>query len=122
MKYSLERDIYNNKLIMDKAVDNDVYCQNLYAALCNNEFQKLDVEPILADDRWSCSWRYAGGVASKLFNNMAGEDYMQYYCAGMGLHEADGYVHEQTVTQEIKADLLSIGWVVVIDNRQLGIV
>lgn len=118
MNYSLERDLYHSTIIRSKAVNNDIYCQNLYAALCNNQFQKLDVEPILADDRWSCSWRYAGGVASKLFHDMSSDDYMQYYCAGMGLHEADGYVHEETVTDEIRSDLLSIGWTVVIDNRQ----
>lgn len=118
MKYSLEQDLYLNDRIRNKAAGNDTYCQNLYAALCNNEFQKLAVEPILTDDRWSCSWRYAGGVASKLFNNLSHDDYMQYYCAGLGLHESDGYVHEETVTDEIRADLSSLGWVVVIDNRQ----
>ena len=118
MKHSLERDLYHSKHIMDKAVDNDVYCQNLYAALCNNEFQKLDVEPIIIDERWSCSWRYAGGIASKLFNNMGMEDYMQYYCMGMAVEESNGYVSEDTVTDEIRADLLSIGWAVVIDSRQ----
>ena len=118
MKHSLERDLYQSKYILDKAAGNDTYCQNLYAALCNNNFQKLEVEPILTNDLWYCSWRYAGGIASKLFNNMACEDYLQYYCAGLGLHEADGYVHEATVTDEIKTDLISIGWTVVIDNRQ----
>jgi len=109
---NLERDLYLSELIRNKAAGNDVYCQNLYAALCNNEFQKLEVEPILADHRWRCSWRYAGGVASKLYHELGTEDYMQYYCAGMGLHEADGYVHEETVTEEIRSDLLHMGWVV----------
>jgi hypothetical protein len=110
--HCLETDLYLSKYIRDKATGSDVYCQNLYAALCNNEFQKLAVEPILADDRWSCSWRYAGGIASKLYHEMGTEDYMQYYCAGLGLHEDDGYVHEQTVTEEIRSDLLHIGWIV----------
>lgn len=118
MQHSLERDLYQNQCILDKAKANDRYCQNLYAALCNNQFQKLDVEPILADDRWSCSWRYAGGVASKLFHDMGIEDYMQYYCIGIACETHGGYVPESHVTEEIRADLLSIGWAVVIDNRQ----
>ena len=118
MNYNLERDLYDSKYIREKAKDNDIYCQNLYAALCNNEFQKLAVEPILQDDRWSCSWRYAGRIASILFNDMDHEDYMQYYCAGLGIHEDDGLVQEGTVTAEIKADLATIDWIVVIDNRQ----
>lgn len=117
MKHSLERDLYQSKYILDKAAGNDTYCQNLYAALCNNNFQKLEVEPILTNDLWYCSWRYAGGIASKLFNNMGMEDYMQYYCMGMAVEESNGYVSEDTVTDEIRADLLNIGWVV-IDNRQ----
>jgi hypothetical protein len=116
MNFSLERDIYLSERIRNKAVNNDIYCENLYAALCNNEFQKMEVTPILADDRWSCSWRYAGGIASKLFNDMAGEDYMQYYCTGMGIRDAEGYVGEGIVTEEIANDLSSIGWMVVIDN------
>jgi len=116
MNFSLERDIYLSEHIRNKAVNNDIYCENLYAALCNNEFQKMEVTPILADDRWSCSWRYAGGIASKLFNDMAGEDYMQYYCRGMGIRDAEGYVGEGIVTEEIANDLSSIGWMVVIDN------
>jgi hypothetical protein len=108
----LERDLYLSEFIRNKAAGNDIYCQNLYAALCNNEFQKLKVEPILADHRWRCSWRYAGGVASKLYHELGAEDYMQYYCAGMGLSEADGYVPEEQVTEEIRSDLLHMGWVV----------
>ena len=118
MKHSLEHDLYQSEHIRAKAKENDCYCQNLYAALCNNQFQKLAVEPILADDRWCCSWRYAGGGASKLFNNMKLEDYMQYYCLGIGAGGSDGYVEEGMITAEIVKDLASIDWIVVIDNRQ----
>jgi hypothetical protein len=111
-EHSLEADLYLSELIRNKAAGNDIYCQNLYAALCNNEFQRLEVDPILLDERWSCSWRYAGGVASKLYNGLGSENYMQYYCAGLGLHDFDDYVHEGTVTEEIRSDLLHMGWVV----------
>ena len=116
MKHSLERDLYQSKYILDKAAGNDTYCQILYAALCNNNFQKLEVEPILTNDLWYCSWRYAGGVASKLFNSMGSDDYMQYYCAGMGCDVLGGYVSEGSVTQEIRNDLKHIGWLVLIDK------
>jgi hypothetical protein len=120
MKPNLERDLYLNEHIREKAAGNDTYCQNLYAALCNNEFQKLAVEPVLADDRWRCSWRYAGGIASRLLNDMAAEDYLQFYCAGMG-DVLGGYVAEGTVTEEIKKDLVSIGWIVVADNEMSSV-
>ena len=120
MQHSLERDLYDSKDIRAKAVGNDAYCHCLYAALCNNIFQKLAVEPVLADERWSCSWRYAGGIASRLLNDMAAEDYLQFYCAGMG-DVLGGYVAEGTVTEEIKADLVSIGWIVVADNEVPGV-
>jgi hypothetical protein len=119
MTYNLERDLYDSEYIRTKAAGKDLYCHNLYAALCNNEFQKLAVEPILADEQWSCTWRYAGGIASRLFNDMGAEDYMQFYCAGMGLDEYNNTrAGEGTVTEEIRNDLLEIGWVVVIDNQQ----
>ena len=52
------------------------------------------------------------------------EDYMDYYCSGMGgfgnydrdpstYYEETQYVSEQTVTDEIREDLLRLGWVVV---------
>lgn len=116
MKHSLERDLYDSEYIRSKAADNNSYCQNLYAALCNNQFLKLAVEPILLDDRWSCSWRYAGEIADRLHSNMGNADYMQYYCTGMG-DITGGLVSEGTVTDEIRTDLLHLGWAVVIDNR-----
>jgi hypothetical protein len=119
MNHDLERDLYDSPYIRAKARDNDGYCHNLYAALCNNEFQKLAVEPVLADERWSCSWRYAGGIASRLFHDLTQEDYLRYYCSGMGRHEdPDVWVGEGTITAEIKADIDSIGWMVIIDNEQ----
>lgn len=109
MKPNLERDLYLSEYIREKAADNYIYCQNLYAALCNNNFQKLEVEPILTNDLWYCSWRYAGGVASKLFNSMGSDDYMQFYCDGMG-DIIGGLVSEGTVTDEIYNDLLLLDW------------
>ena len=91
------------------------YAQNLYAALCNMQWQKTEVFPILKDELWSCTWRSSGGIIAELRD--CGEDYMDWYCSGMGglsdYHDSgefDGYVSESTVTDEIRADLASLGW------------
>jgi hypothetical protein len=99
--------------MVDKVRASDTYAQNLYAAMCNNEFQRNDVMPILTDKRWSCSWRYAGGILA----DMTGMgDYMDYYCSGIGPDDTETYkdfVSESFVTDEIKQDLFDLGWVVV---------
>lgn len=112
-EFDLEHDLSSSALIIEK-VKKDRYAQNLYAALCNMQWQKTEVFPILKDDLWHCSWRYAGGIVSGL----RGEgDYLSWYCSGMGegLGNGDpdgiyGYVSESTVTDEIKEDLATLGW------------
>ena len=87
------------------------------------QFQKLDVMPILKDQRWSCSWRHAGGVVADMQEK---GDYIDWYCSGIGNFDngygLDGtvpkldddgrtYVSESHVTDEIKEDLKKLGWV-----------
>jgi len=67
-KNNLEYDLRSTDWILEKVRADETYSQNLYAALCNNEFQKLDVIPILKEEKWSCSWRYAGGSFRKCRN------------------------------------------------------
>jgi hypothetical protein len=102
--------------MMQKVRDRDNYAQNLYAAMCNNIFQKNEVWPRLKDEYWSCSWRSAGGLIARLRNS---GDYMNWYCSGIGggLGNGDetgikGYVPESEVTDEIRQDLFAIGWTV----------
>lgn len=124
MEHNLEQDLKDARWLVDKVRSSDSYSQNLYAALCNNAFQKLEVIPVLKDEVWSCTWRYAGGIVADI--RCAG-DYMDWYCSGIrgdpeeidyAAAEAQGfeiqkYVSEGIVTDEIRRDFTQIGWVVV---------
>ena len=131
---NMEYDLRSTQWICDKVKANDVYAQHLYAALCNNEFTKNDVWPILTEKRWSCSWRYAGGVIADMQEK---GDYIDWYCTGIrdssALDDEEFYaltkeqqelyiqsksfVSESYVTDEIRADLLKLGWIVIDDNE-----
>lgn len=124
---NMEYDLRRTEWICDKAKISTVYAQNLYAALCNNDFQRNDMLPILKDQRWSCSWRYAGGIIADMRED---GDYIDWYCSGInGGDEPDVYLEEQdikrkayvpegVVTDEIRQDLKKLGWLVVEDNDQ----
>jgi len=111
-KDNLEYDLRTSKYMVEKVRADDSYAQNLYAAMCNNEFQKNDVIPILTDKRWGCSWRYAGGILA----DMTGQgDYMDYYCSGIGPDDTETYknfVAESVITDEVRKDLFDLGWIV----------
>lgn len=111
---NLEYDLRSTDWIVDKAKSSEIYRQNLYAALCNNKFQKQDVWPIIQNKTWTCSWRYAGGIVADMIEQ---GDYLDYYCTGIRPDEtADkftGYVGEGYVTDEVKEDLKRLGWQVI---------
>jgi hypothetical protein len=100
------------------------YAQNLYAALCNNEWYERDIWQMLLGRRWSCSWRYDGGVVADIENT--GGDYLDWYCSGMVRSHPDddigkpddtkGYVSESVITEEIQTDLARLGWYPVLDQ------
>jgi hypothetical protein len=116
---NLEYDLRSTEWICDKVKASDSYAQNLYAAMCNQEFQKLEVMPILKDQRWSCSWRHAGGIVADMLGK---GDYIDWYCSGIGGGDEPDvysnapdlarkkYVPEGTVTEEIEQDLKRLGW------------
>lgn len=86
----------------------DTYAQNLYAALCNNSFQKLEPWVILKGDTWGCTWRRAGGVVADIREE---GDYLNWYCSGIIDDKSPkGYVSEGVVTEEIAEDLRKLGW------------
>jgi len=117
---NMEYDLRTTEWLLIKVRASDTYAQNLYAAMCNNDFQKNDVLPILKDQIWGCSWRYAGGIIADMRES---GDYIDWYCSGIGEGLGNGdvsgakeYVSEGVVTDEIRQDLFSIGWIVVDDR------
>lgn len=129
-KDNMEYDLRSTQWIVDKVKGDEVYAQNLYAAMCNNHFTKNDVIPILTEKRWSCSWRSAGGIVADMRQE---GDYIDWYCSGIRdtktLDDEEYYaltkeqqeyyiqskkfVPESNVTAEIRQDLLILGWIVI---------
>lgn len=105
---NLEYDLLTTDWILQKARNSESYAQNLYAAMCNNEFVKNDVWPIIAEQYWSCSWRYAGGIIADMRQE---GDYIDWYCSGIG-SDKERFVGEGCVTDEIRDDLKKLGWLV----------
>ena len=91
-KPDLEYDLLNNERIVSKCVNSPIYCKDLYGALCNNRF-------FYSDKEWTCTWRMAGGIVADMIKD---GNYMDWYCSG----------NESVVTDEIKLDLMMMGWTV----------
>jgi hypothetical protein len=110
-KDNLEYDLRSTDWILAKVRANDGYAQNLYAAMCNNEFQRIDVMPILKDQSCSYSWRYAGGIIADMQEK---GDYIDWYCSGIRGGDStlsdSQFVPEGVVTDEIREDLKRLGW------------
>jgi hypothetical protein len=113
-KNNMEYDLRSCEWMCDKVRASDTYAQNLYAAMCNMQFIKLDVLPILKNQRWSASWRHSGGIVADMRQE---GDYINWYCSGigdgLGNGDEDGskeYVPEGHVTEEIATDLKKLGW------------
>lgn len=135
-KDNLEYDLRTTEWIIEKAKCDKVYAQHLYAAICNNDFMRNDVWPILTEKKWSSSWRHAGGIIADMREE---GDYMSWYCSGivdnieidtelnnpdnpLSQHERErmlelkAHVAESVVTDEIREDLLKLGWIVIADD------
>ena len=108
----MEYDLRTSKNIIEKCKESKKYSQNLYAALCNNNFLKNDKE-------WGCGWRQAGGIVANLREE---GDYIDWYCSGIGagqdyedeilgkINIKEGHASEGFITEEIKKDLENLGW------------
>lgn len=124
---NLEYDLRSTDWILEKVRASEAYAQNLYAAMCNMQWQQNKVWPLLKDQRYSCSWRYAGGIIADMREE---GDYIDWYCSGIKgsmsdeeyhgldkesqeryLYMKNNFVGEGVVTDEIQQDLLKLGWV-----------
>jgi hypothetical protein len=132
---NLEYDLRSTQWICNKAKASDAYAQNIYAALCNQDWQKNEVWPLLKGEHWGCSWRYAGGIVADMREE---GDYIDWYCSGIrgGASEAeladmdaeqraqyqwmqDNFVGEGHVTDEIREDFFKLGWIPVESSQDL---
>jgi hypothetical protein len=127
---NMEYDLRSTQWIVDKVKGDEVYAQHLYAAICNNDFTRNDVIPILTEKRWGASWRSAGGIIADMREE---GDYIDWYCSGIrdakelddtefqaltkeqqeGYIQGKKFVPESVVTDEIREDLLKLGWIVI---------
>jgi hypothetical protein len=108
---NLDQDVEACDWICAKIRARDDYAQNFYAALCNNEFQRNEVWPILKNQTWGCTWRYAGGIVAYVRDQ---GDYIDWYCSGLRSEVGqgnNGYVSEGYITDEVRKDLLRLGWI-----------
>ena len=96
-KNNLEYDLRSTDWICAKAQASQSYAQNIYAALCNQTWQRIAVWPILKNQTWSCSWRYAGGIVAEMCKQ---GDYLDWYCSG----------GEGIITDQIRQDFYTLGW------------
>lgn len=129
---NMEYDMRASEWMCAKVRASEAYAQNLYAAMCNREFQKNEVWDQLKNRTWSASWRYAGGIVA----DMVGKgDYIDWYCSGISgewsdeeyrnatkesqeryLYMKNNFVGEGFVTDEIRQDLFKLGWLVLDDD------
>lgn len=126
---NLEYDLRSTKWICDKVKARESYAQNIYAALCNQAWQKNDVWPLLKNETYSCSWRYAGGIVADMVES---GDYIDWYCSGIkgDLTEQQiasaleqgmdivKYVGEGHVTDEVREDFFKLGWIPVDESEE----
>ena len=127
-KDNMEYDLRTSDWMLEKVRGDDIYAQHLYASMCNVDFTKNAVWPLLQGRRWNCSWRHAGGIVADMQQH---GDYIDWYCSGMRGEDIDetefnalskerqeqylknrAFVGEGMVTEEIRADLFKLGWIV----------
>lgn len=114
---NLEYDLRSTEWICNKAKASEAYAQNIYAALCNQSWQKNEVWPLLKGEQWGCSWRYAGGIVADMREQ---GDYIDWYCSGIRDVDSpdNGFRSEGHVTEEIQQDFFKLGWIPVDDHDE----
>lgn len=95
----MDADILRDPTICFKICEDDYYAQLFYAALCNTEWCRNTVESMLKGEaEYQFSWRSAADLVAYIRDGMS---YMEFYASG----------NEGEVDDEIRKDLLNIGWV-----------
>lgn len=127
---NLEWDLRTTDWILEKVRDSELYSQNLYAAMCNRRFCRADLFPLLREEYWSCTWRYAGGIIADMRQE---GDYIDWYCSGSreiesiksisasDVEQNRSIVGEGGVTDEIREDLQRLGWIVIGEDSDSNI-
>ncbi len=111
--FNLERDVKATWWMVDRIRHDQVYAQNLYAAMCNNQFGPYDVWAILKNVTWACSWSYAANMVAEIRHDVMDT----WYCSGVQLINPD-YVPESVIVPAIESDLEKLGWIVVDRNAK----
>lgn len=97
MNFDLELDLISSEAVRALVQADERFTREIYDALCNNKFIHRDMEQ--PEDYWSCSWRYAGDVASNL--EMGGGGYLEHYCTG----------NESHISPRVAKLMADLGWV-----------
>lgn len=85
------------EFLKDRIQTDNAFAVELYRALCNMRWQKIDNHTII----YSCSWRYAGGLIAMICGNYEPMSYCDYYCSG----------NEGVVSENVRIELEKLGWV-----------
>lgn len=88
-----EQDLWK---LFDQINNDPDFAQEVYAALCNMRWRKIDDPKQI----YSCSWRYAGGLIAGMLGMTDRMDYCEFYCSG----------NEGIVSERVKIELGKLGW------------
>lgn len=94
MDRSDQRDLELDLRALAERARVDAFADELYCSLCNVDWVHDD------GAKWSCTWRYAGGVVADLRN--VGEDYIDFYCSPSGA--------EGTISDRVAEAMRDLGW------------
>jgi hypothetical protein len=113
----LKTDLWAQTDICKRIGRDEVFAQHVYAALCNQQFIRVEELTTGADPiKVSYSWRKAAEIIALIRNEFYNktenpdviETYVHWYCSGMGCLE--GAVEEGVVTDEVRDTFRNMGW------------
>lgn len=121
---SLIESLKNSPKIVEKINDSITYAQHMYAALCYNSFQYLDLINILQDATTQYTPHEAESVVLSLqinknssnwrnrLSELSDSEFRELYIDDQELYlENRAFVEEGCITHEVLTDLKSIGWI-----------